>query len=202
MWYGWFFPHKDHHGSSLSFPAFITVPGAKTKVWPDGSSYEGSWFQGALHGQGRFDSRFDGGRYMQGVRFFGRGCAARSCNPGDIFHCTGSLKTEHETVQTATTDVWQYETLWVVRDSICIFAQMKARIVNLLLFFARNPAYCIHPHTLLFQVMLHNQPSSFPTLVIPQQWIKRENLKTMHCYPEDIRFGALHSSNFEDKPFQ
>lgn len=36
------------------------------QVWPDGSSYEGSWNAGALHGQGRFDSRFDGGRYMQG----------------------------------------------------------------------------------------------------------------------------------------
>ena len=159
----------DHPLASLR----ITVPGAKTKVWPDGSSYEGSWFQGALHGQGRFDSRFDGGRYMQGVRFFsGRECAARSCNPVIFFTVVWK---RHETVQTATTDVWQYETLWVVRDSICIFAQMKARIVNFLVFFARNPAYCIHPHTLLFKVMLHNQPSSFPTLVIPQQWIKREN---------------------------
>ncbi|CAE7532191.1 PIP5K5 [Symbiodinium sp. CCMP2592] len=35
-------------------------------VWADGSSYEGSWFQGAFHGEGTFDSRWDGGRYMQG----------------------------------------------------------------------------------------------------------------------------------------
>ncbi|CAE7678441.1 PIP5K5, partial [Symbiodinium pilosum] len=36
-------------------------------VWADGSSYEGSWFQGAFHGEGTFDSRWDGGRYMQGA---------------------------------------------------------------------------------------------------------------------------------------
>ncbi|CAE7247293.1 PIP5K5 [Symbiodinium natans] len=35
-------------------------------VWADGSSYEGSWFQGAFHGEGTFDSRWDGGRLMQG----------------------------------------------------------------------------------------------------------------------------------------
>eukprot|EP00913_Durusdinium_trenchii_P034868 g32616.t1 len=59
------------HGKGLQ-----VVTALAPKVWPDGSSYEGSWNAGALHGQGRFDSRFDGGRYMQGQFHFN--CFQRS----------------------------------------------------------------------------------------------------------------------------
>lgn len=48
-------------------------------VWADGSSYEGSWFQGAFHGEGTFDSRWDGGRYMQGE--FHYNCFQKSDGP-------------------------------------------------------------------------------------------------------------------------
>ena len=57
----------------MGFPAGFPLD----QVWPDGSSYEGSWFQGALHGQGRFDSRFDGGRYMQGATAKSRSVRSR-----------------------------------------------------------------------------------------------------------------------------
>jgi len=40
-------------------------------VWPDGSAYEGAWYMGTMNGQGRLNSRFDG-RFLQGR--FHRNC--------------------------------------------------------------------------------------------------------------------------------
>ena len=158
-----------------------------TEVWPDGSSYEGSWFQGALHGQGRFDSRFDGGRYMQGGPAMGVGSVPVCPRFFSTVVWKRSMKLcKHQ--QPMYIYVWHYEILWVVGDSICIIWPDEGQDCQFAFpFFASNPTYRIHPHTLLFKVML-----------------KKSAVIISHPghYPGYFRFVTLHSSNFEVQTFQ